>query len=333
MEKLSNNLIAENFEIRNRLVSIFEQMFFLVNTLNQNKKPEPNKKTEEINIALKTSLNDLVFQLWEISAEYDYYWHNCPSKVYVKYIHLNKDYLLKTYGKRRYFRFLEKELNSFLTLKKTNDAKGSIVILNDIFQDAFILLDYVQYLSSENSFTIQLFNKSKIEFLKSEIEKDGYEVLTYQDLFKVQKIAHRKSSEGSSEIHNAATYNVQNININIDDKAFSAPILKELLSNFNSIAEQNRKFNEYPDPTLDKKGLPKLNVQTRFYIAEKIGLIDAIKNVKSSTEQGRTLVLGSLMDINADNARHLYKKTYRHAFTNKDEDKLNDFLDKEGVTL
>ena len=62
-------------------------------------------------------------------------------------------------------------------------------------------------------------------------------------------------------------------------------------------------------------------------------MFDKIDDIKSPTEKGKTIILGSIMDISADNARHLYSKTYKHTFSIKDEAKLNDFLNKEGIKL
>lgn len=337
MSDLTINPTNNNFTIRNSLVSIFEQLLFLTNTLEQNNKKLSNSKTEDVNTKLKTSLNELFLKLCKISDTQNYFWHNCSLDVYKKSYHSNKEYLIKTYGKRRFYQFLENELNSFLKIKKQNNPSEKLNITNNLFQDAFIILDYTKFLDDYSKFIIEDNNFQKIDFLKSEIKKDNYYVNSYKTYFKIKKSVNRKYS-GNSTVQfqkiDTGEVHIENLNvINLGDKAFPVAALNNLIDNFSALVSQNQNYQEYPEQNLNKKGLPKLNLQTRFELIKRLGFFELIKNIKSPTEQGKTKILGSAMDINADNARHLYKNTYKHSFSNKDEDKLNDFLDKEGIDL
>lgn len=336
MEEQNIDLIESNFLVRNSLVSIFEQLLFLVNTLNQNDKKLSNVKTADVNDKLKISLNELIVKLWSISKENSYYWHNCSTEVYKVFYLNNKENLIKTYGKRRFYKFLEYELNSFLNIEKTNNPKEKLFVPNVFFQDAFILLDYSKHLNEPNMSIVEFFNSEKIKFLKAEIEKDNYYVDSYESYFQIRKSVSRSSTSSEVEIHNASNtgINVENVNIiNIDDKAFPLEVLNKIMNNLNAFTSQNKLYEEYPEQNLNKNGLPKFNVQTRYELLKRLKIKPLIEAIKSPTEKAKTIILGSIMDITADNARHLYNKTFKNEFTSRDEEKLNDFLKKEGVDL
>lgn len=337
MKDSNNDSLQENFSVRNSLTSIFEQLFFIINLLNQNNKKIANSKSEEVNSKLSKSLNDLIKKLWELSVENNYYWHNCPSKVYEVFYNDHKDYFIKTFGKKRFYSFLENEINSFLSIQKSNNPTERLNFHNNILQDIFILLDYHQYLSEENRLIIKLFDDSKIQFLKNEIEKDGYFVVNYKTYFKIKKEVNRNSSDKVTDNYSEITHSVnhiENVNIfNIDNKAFPLEALNKIMDNFNALTNQNKAFEEYPEQNLNKLGLPKFNVQTRFELLKRLKIIPLIEGIKSPSEKAKTIILGSIMDVSPDNARHLYKNTFKNTFSTKDEDKLKDFLAKESVDL
>ena len=180
-------------------------------------------------------------------------------------------------------------------------------------------------------------NFEKIEFLKTEVEEDNYYVDSYEYYFKIKKEVLRSSASSDSEMmdnNSSSSFIVENVNIiNIDDKAFPLGALNQLLNNFNSLTSQNKTFEEYPENNLNKSGLPKFNVQTRYELLKRLKIKPLIEDIKSPSEKAKTIILGSIMNITADNARHLYNKTFKNEFTSKDKEKLNDFLEKEGVDL
>ncbi|MGY0391741.1 hypothetical protein ACW5R3_04145 [Bizionia sp. KMM 8389] len=99
-----------------------------------------------------------------------------------------------------------------------------------------------------------------------------------------------------------------------------------------SLSKQNNELKEVPDISLDKKGLPKFNLQTRFELFKQLGGDIIIKNIISPTEKGKALILGTIMDINPDNSRHLINKTYK-PLKEKDESNLTEFFQKQDITI
>lgn len=343
MEEQNINSIHDNFTARNNLVSIFEQLFLLINLLNQNDKINSTPKSEEVNSKLLNSLNELIKRLWEISVENNYYWHNCPSKVYEVFYYDYKDYFIKTYGKRRFYHFLENEMNGFLHIQKSNNPKDKLNFPNNLLQDVFILLDYYKYLTEENKFIIKIFNNSKIEFLKKEIEKDGYYVENYETYFIVKKFVSRLSKGSSSEIQNASstTHHIENVNIiNIDDKAFPLGALNKLLNNFDNLVNKNNDFEEYTEQELRKKGLPKFNVLERFELFKLIGGKKLIDN-KIDLKMHKNLLLGISMDLSPDTTKKLQDGTYPketdrkivRAIIEEAKNKVQDYLEERHIKI
>jgi len=312
MEDLSINSIGNKFQVRNNLVSIFEKLLFLVNTLEQNDKKDSDEKTEDVNSKLKIALNELVQKLFKISNDHNYYWHNCTLKTYKNFYFTNREYLIKTFGKKRFYHYLENELNSFLEIKKNNTPSNKLNVPNNFLQDFFILIDYTKFLDDYSAFNIEDNNLQKISFLKSEIEKDNYYVLFDEPFFKIKKIVNRASSGSASENANNIEnhYLVENMNVfNIDDKAFPVEALKNLMDNFQSLVVQNQAFQEYPEQSLNIKDLPEFDVLDRYELVKELKIDNIIHNLDTS-QKSKYKVLALIMGVHPETTRKLVTNSY-----------------------
>lgn len=89
--------------------------------------------------------------------------------------------------------------------------------------------------------------------------------------------------------------------------------------------------NFYPEPEINKKGLPKVNVQTRYHLFKSLGYEDAIIKLKCENPIAKSKLLAILLNISIDNARHLLNGTYKHIYSNKDEEKIKKYLSEQGI--
>ncbi|MDU8885210.1 hypothetical protein RXV94_03495 [Yeosuana sp. MJ-SS3] len=327
--------LEQKFIIRNKLFNIYEQLFFIVNILKQNEEKQYTNNSLELESNSLAVLNNLFKELWKLSDENNYFWHNCSLKVYSNYFLENKSFLIKQYGIRRFNRLLEIHLNSFTKIKKDYNPNANLPLSKNLMQDFFILLDYTNFLNEENTAIIDNFNKSKIEFITTELVNEKYYIKESYGFYKIKRYSSRPF-KGDVIGHNIDddSFVIQNMNvIHIDNKSFSNQAVNSILKVIGETLERGKTFQEFPEQNLNKKGLPKFNIQTRYELFKKIGGEKIIDNIICHNEKGKGLILGSIMDISPDNARHLVSKTYKHAFTNQNENLLKDFFTKSNIKI
>jgi len=128
-------------------------------------------------------LNKTVEELWELSNEYNYYWHFCSHSVYIHHFEDFKKNYLKMIPDAEINEFYEHEMNSL-----TQDIKNEDTFYKKTeLEDFFLNLDYYQYLSEKNKTIINIYNKKKGEFLLSQIISDNCEITKTKDRVQVFK--------------------------------------------------------------------------------------------------------------------------------------------------
>jgi hypothetical protein len=129
-----------------------------------------SKDMEELHIQLdaecdvyKAQIKDSLKHLYLYSAEKNYYYFDCPFKVYENYFDSRKNDFLKNNPDAEYIDFLKAEINYF-----------KYPFFNRII-DEYRYHDYIDY---EDKYRISL-NK-KIDFLRDEIAPFGYTISTFE---------------------------------------------------------------------------------------------------------------------------------------------------------
>jgi len=331
------NTLETSFGIRIRLLSIFEEFYFTFNVLKQLEVKDKTKKSEDLEIAAKHKLNECLRELWVLSDESNYYWHNCSFEVFKKTFETNSKQYQSKFGKKRFYSLLEKQL-SFFSDVSTNCTNDLFVPLNKpIMEDLFTLFDYGIYLDDENFNKICIENSLKFEFVEQEIMKDNYYIIKSHGNFKIKKSINRVSKsdkiEYAENIEDDAFF-IQNVNVfNIGDKAYAGKGVDAILKSILNLTEQHNQLDRVPDRKLNKKGLPKFNIQTRYGLFLKLGGKSLIDNLICPSETSKGFVLGSIMDINPDNARHLISGTYKKDMSSNDHNSISEFLKKQEVKI
>ena len=119
--------------------------------------------------ASSRKINKLFDELIKFSDEHSVYWQNCNVKVYENHF---KQSIEKYFNKSSgidIIDILEAEINFYLKYDKPE-----LLLLPIISRDYSISISYFKYLSQRNQYRIKALNRMKIEFLKKEIEKEGY---------------------------------------------------------------------------------------------------------------------------------------------------------------
>lgn len=331
------NIIEDSFSVRSKLFNIYEEFYFTFNILKQLEKKESTNNSEQLESATKFKLNEYLRQLWSISDQTNFYWHNCSFNVFKSTFQTNYTQYKSKFGKKRFYSLLEKQLSFFDGVSAYFDPELFIPLTKPIMEDLFSLIDYSPYLDDDNFTKILVENNLKFKMIEEEIAKDNYYLVNYGSYFKIKKMLNRESKSDYVEHAQAAPpdgFIIQNMNVfNIDEKAFSEKAIEAITKSLSNISSRVNDPNDTPDRNLNKKNLPKLNIQTRYELFLKLGGQKLIDNILCSTITGTGYVLGTIMDFNPDGSRKLLSGAYRNQITGIQHDKLDEFLKKQDIKI
>jgi hypothetical protein len=146
-------------------------------------------KTKIKNLIIQVNL--LIEELIIFSEKYNFFWEGCSFKIYKKYYEdffLNFKEILNIEEKKM---FIEYELNCFAN----GENKNTKYIHKTPFIDYFVTLKYNDILFEANKLKFKFENDKKIEFLISELNKEGFDAKFKKGEFILKKIKNIKTSK------------------------------------------------------------------------------------------------------------------------------------------
>lgn len=131
------------------------------------------KKSITLYDKISTDINGMVMLIHEFSGSVNYFWKDCPVEVFKSHYELIKKKYIEKYVHSNEIDFLIYEYQYFFN---EDDLETNIAHSEVRSNDYLSMLNYKKYFTYDNKQFFALLNTRKKEFLKTQIDKLGYNI-------------------------------------------------------------------------------------------------------------------------------------------------------------